>query len=137
VVNVFTSPTALLSDSTLLINPITNNMISKTVKTEKELCDCIQSAIVSLKADKPLEYIVCPKCDVPHLDKYEWAHKDHHTHLCNECNCEFDNVHTSIGNPLARFALSLDNAERLVIDMGQVTQLTPAKPRNHEKLLGS
>lgn len=30
--------------------------------------------------------IRCPRCGRFHVDREEWAHKPHHTHLCEHCD---------------------------------------------------
>ena len=32
----------------------------------------------------------CPRCGRFHVDREEWAHKPHHTHLCEHCDYEFE-----------------------------------------------
>lgn len=40
--------------------------------------------------DAPIPMVLtCPFCDVPHIDKNEWATKPHKTHLCEACGAEW------------------------------------------------
>lgn len=49
-----------------------------------------------------MEYIECPYCGAPHLDKDRYAVIPHKKHLCTSCGRYFFVQHNNIGNPIMR-----------------------------------
>lgn len=52
--------------------------------------------------NQDMEYIECPYCGAPHLDKDRYAVIPHKKHLCTYCGRYFYVNHSSIGNPIMR-----------------------------------
>ena len=51
-------------------------------------CRHNQRAIELLSAPIPM-ILVCPGCDVQHVDEDEWTTRSHRTHLCGTCGHEW------------------------------------------------
>lgn len=47
------------------------------------------------------EFVVCPNCNFPHLDKDWFAVHNHQRHLCSGCGRNFNDSKKSVGNPAA------------------------------------
>ena len=60
------------------------------------------SYLTSNMLEHEMEYLVCPKCGAPHLDKDWFAANPHKRHLCTNCGRNFYSQFLSIGNPMIK-----------------------------------
>lgn len=55
-------------------------------------CDAIHTgAVLQARGSQSIVSmeLQCPKCNRFHVDREEWYHKPHHTHLCEHCGAEW------------------------------------------------
>ena len=76
------------------------------VKTDTDTVEFDAVAAVSYTfaniLNLPIEYVECPRCGYPHLDKDWFSINPHKKHLCAGCGREFFDSKISVGNPIIK-----------------------------------
>ena len=68
------------------------------------VCDCVDAAVIILRAGGHLAYIKCPHCSSAHLDGCLNSHCSTSCHLCSTCGKSWTPDSDMSRNPLAVFS---------------------------------